>query len=104
MYRRLRRVVSIQTLPAAWGWVRAGALRSYYNRVTAGVTPFAKPNFTRAALGGLRRSPLPAGSQGQRSSWRAWAVLSAPWVRSGTAAQGHIDLLDNPPPTKGGAT
>lgn len=47
-----REVVAIETDPEATAWVRAGALNSLYERVTAGVTPFGKPTFTRAALGG----------------------------------------------------
>jgi hypothetical protein len=44
--------ISIQTEAGSWSWVDLAALQSLYRKVTAGVTPYGKPRFTRAAIGG----------------------------------------------------
>jgi hypothetical protein len=44
--------ISIETESGSWSWVKIAALKSLYERVTEGLTPYGKPRFTRAALGG----------------------------------------------------
>lgn len=51
-YAPARGLVSLQTDPDAWTWVRAGDLRPLLDRVTLGVTPFAKPRISRVTIGG----------------------------------------------------
>jgi hypothetical protein len=51
-YAPARGLVSLQTDPGAWTWVRAGGLRPLLDRATLGVTPFAKPRISRVTIGG----------------------------------------------------
>jgi hypothetical protein len=83
-YVPFREVVAIQTDPAATACVRAGALNSLYERVTAGVTPFGKPTFTRAALGGLSVGAAPRRARQCRPPARSRVPRSPPAGRAGT--------------------
>jgi hypothetical protein len=51
-YTRPPALVAMETNPGAWTWVKAGALRSLIDRVTAGVTPFAAPTIASVKVGG----------------------------------------------------
>jgi hypothetical protein len=51
-YAPSRGLVSLQTDPDAWTWVRAGELRPSLDRATLGVTPFARPRISRVTIGG----------------------------------------------------
>jgi hypothetical protein len=48
--------ISIETESGSWSWVEIAALQPLYRKETAGLTPYGKPRFTRAALGGERLS------------------------------------------------
>jgi hypothetical protein len=48
--------IAIRSEPGSWSWVEIAQLRSLYQRATAGLTPYGKPTFTSAALGGNRLS------------------------------------------------
>jgi hypothetical protein len=45
-------VIAIHPEAGSWAWIDAASLRSLYRKVTAGLTPYGTPTFTRAALGG----------------------------------------------------
>ena len=51
-YTRSPALVAMETNPDAWTWVKAGALRALFDRVTAGVTPFAAPTIVSVKFGG----------------------------------------------------
>ncbi len=44
-------VIAIHPEAGSWAWIDAASLRSLYRKVTAGLTPYGTPTFTRAALG-----------------------------------------------------
>jgi hypothetical protein len=50
-YTRSPALVAMETNPDAWTWVKAGALRTLFDRVTAGVTPFAAPTILSVKVG-----------------------------------------------------
>jgi hypothetical protein len=43
--------IAIHPEAGSWAWIDAAALRSLFRKVTAGLTPYGRPTFTRAALG-----------------------------------------------------
>jgi hypothetical protein len=51
-YAPSRGLVSLQTDPDAWTWVRPGDLGPLLDRATLGVTAFAKPRISRVTIGG----------------------------------------------------
>ena len=51
-YAPARGLVSLQTDPDAWTWVKAGDLRPLLDRATFSVTPFAKPRISRVTIAG----------------------------------------------------
>jgi hypothetical protein len=51
-YVRTPALVAMETNPDAWTWVKAGPLRSLFERVTAGVTPFPAPAIAKVTVGG----------------------------------------------------
>lgn len=51
-YTRSPALVAMETNPGAWTWVKAGRLSSLFERVTAGVKPFAAPTISSVKIGG----------------------------------------------------
>jgi hypothetical protein len=51
-YTRSAGLVAMETNPDAWTWVKAGARRALFDRVTAGVKPFAAPTIASVKVGG----------------------------------------------------
>jgi hypothetical protein len=47
-----RAVVALMTGPAAWTWVRPGAVRAAFDRLTRGVAPFEEPRLATVTIGG----------------------------------------------------
>jgi hypothetical protein len=62
--------VALESNPGTWTWVKAGALRPVFARVTKGVVPFATPKIARVEVGGK-----PARDPG---SYRRLFLLSEP--------------------------
>jgi hypothetical protein len=51
-YTRSPALVAMETNPGAWTWVKAGPLRSLFDRVTVDVKPFAAPTIASVKVGG----------------------------------------------------
>jgi hypothetical protein len=97
-YVPARGLVSLQTDPDVWTWVRAGGLRLLLDRAILGVTPFAKPRISgsRSAASlckGRRRTLASSSCKGRQRAFRTNRTGS----RSGSSQAGPAHGARTPP-------